>query len=615
MAQEKRFVVMYRGSLCLVGNVSLHTDGFSLWRGRVRHLILLTASFFLFAVYPRVVSFAGPDPQVYLDAEHGAETSQSSRDNLSQVIPVLSMSLSGAGFETMGWEPGDEGSRGLISRFSILRPLRAELLPGVFLSPGEVGFAGDGSSAPGLFLRAALDRADSMVDFSLYDNDGPDNMPNSGDDDGVVDLLALAIPKESVCGPVGIKAGSGRYSETLVSGGEPYVTSDPSVDGGFVRIENYTVQPLLGCDPGPLDRGDVEYRLRLALAALTPGGGADMIKILASDLAPGDTLGNGVSTSGNMVLVGSPRDDDAGDASGTAYVFERTGVATWVEHKLLAGDAIVNAEFGVSVAISGDTAVVGVPEDAGSVGAAYVFVRVGGAWVQEAKLIASDGAVGEQFGISVAIEGDTVAVGAHLQAPSGAVYVFGRVGETWVEEAKLTAPDASKTAQFGISVLTDGDTIAVGAPNDAPGGTFSGSTYVFEKNGGLWSQEAKLTPGSVSSLAFFGIAVSLDGERLAVGAFNDNASATASGSVFVFESSGAAWGEVVKLDPGVDASLAGFGAAVSLHDDRLVVGAPFDDSATAFDGKSRLARHRAIHGALGAELISSIHALSLDVDV
>ncbi|MCB1092617.1 MAG: hypothetical protein KDL87_13870, partial [Verrucomicrobiae bacterium] len=166
--------------------------------------------------------------------------------------------------------------------------------------------------------------------------------------------------------------------------------------------------------------------------------------------------------------------------------------------KLTASDAATEDNFGWSVAVDGDTAVIGAygNDDAGGeTGSAYIFTRSGATWTQQAKLIASDASSGDSFGYSVAVEGDTVVVGAYLHNgagvgfDSGCAYVFTRSGGTWTQQAKLTATDATKGDSFGVSVAVDGDTAVVGAYLDDRDDTTtnSGSAYIFVRNGVNWT--------------------------------------------------------------------------------------------------------------------------------
>jgi hypothetical protein len=195
-------------------------------------------------------------------------------------------------------------------------------------------------------------------------------------------------------------------------------------------------------------------------------------KLLASDVTARDNFGYSVAVSGDTAVVGAYGDGDNGSESGSAYVFRYDG-SDWVEEaKLTASDGAAGDHFGFSVAVSGGTAVVGAGRDddsGSSSGSAYVFRYEGSDWVEEAKLTASDGAAFDWFGVLVAVSGDTAVVGAFGDddsgSNSGSAYVFRYDGSDWVEEAKLTASDAAPSpsfgARFGMSVAVSGDT-AVG---------------------------------------------------------------------------------------------------------------------------------------------------------
>ncbi len=223
----------------------------------------------------------------------------------------------------------------------------------------------------------------------------------------------------------------------------------------------------------------------------------EVTKRTASDATPGDNFGYFVSISGDTIVGGAWQDDDACPAepncdSGSAYVFERNqgGAENWGEvKKLTASDAAEMDWFGVSVSISGDTIVVGayLDDDAGNQsGSAYVFERNQGGldnWGEVTKLTASDAATGDNFGISVSISGATMSVGAQgTNTLSGSVYVFERNqggADNWGEVRILTASDAAVGDSFGNSVSISGDTLVVGAQGDNDGGSDSGSAYVF----------------------------------------------------------------------------------------------------------------------------------------
>ena len=231
-----------------------------------------------------------------------------------------------------------------------------------------------------------------------------------------------------------------------------------------------------------------------------------------------------------------------------------------------AGDPHVPSNFGYSVAIDGDRAVVG-RRGPGNV---YIFERSGKNWVQVAKLSAAD-AVGNNFGKSVAISGDTVVVGAFGDddngRDAGAVYVFVRSGNQWIQQAKLTA--ASAGAWMGFSVAIDGETIVAGAHFDAEKGVGAGAAYVFVRSGVSWSQQAKLTASDTSTFHSFGFSVNIDGDTVIAGA---RGVANSTGAAYIFTRAGTTWTEHQKLLAGDPRQGARFGSAVDVRGDTAVVG-------------------------------------------
>jgi len=252
----------------------------------------------------------------------------------------------------------------------------------------------------------------------------------------------------------------------------------------------------------------------------------EQAKLTASDVAAGDQFGESAAISGDTIVVGSNLDDDNGINSGSAYIFTRTGT-TWTEQaKLTASDGSAGDEFGISVAIMGDTIVVGAfsDDDNGSgSGSVHVFARTETAWTQQAKLTASDGAANDGFGTSVAIAGDTIVVGAlgddvNGIANSGSAYVFVRTGITWTQQGQLTASDGAVGDLFGGSVTISGDTIVVGAVLDDVNAVDSGSAYVFTRTGFTWTQQAQLAASDGGFGHVYGISVAIANDTIVVGA-------------------------------------------------------------------------------------------------
>jgi len=319
-------------------------------------------------------------------------------------------------------------------------------------------------------------------------------------------------------------------------------------------------------------------------------------KLTASDGSSDDRFGNAVAISGDTIVVGAEWDDDNGTQSGSAYVFERNkdGADNWGQvQKLTASDGASTDLFGTSVAISGDTIVIGSfydDDDGTDSGSAYIYSRnQSGAdsWGQVKKLTASDGAGGDRFGNSVSISGDTVVVGAYWDdengGNSGSAYVFERNhdgADNWGQVQKLTASDGAGSDYFGDSVAISSDTVIVGACLDDDNGNNSGSAYVFERNqdgADNWGQVQKLIASDGTTDDQFGCAVSISGDTIVVGAWRDE-NFTGSAYIFTRNKDGVDWwGQVKKLSASDGAANDDFGYSVAVSDGTVVVGVKGDD--------------------------------------
>ncbi|MCH8153323.1 MAG: hypothetical protein IH830_13235 [Planctomycetes bacterium] len=337
-------------------------------------------------------------------------------------------------------------------------------------------------------------------------------------------------------------------------------------------------------DGGPVSGSAYVYRLNRAT-----GEWEEEAKLTASDAAPSDEFGRSVSICNEVVVIGARFDDDGGSTSGSAYVYRFNG-SGWVEEaKLTASDAAANDLFGISVSISGDVAVIGAlydSDDGFHSGSAYVYRFDGAIWVEEAKLTASDAAEGDLFGRSVSISGDVAVIGAFLDddagLDSGSAYVYRFDGRDWVEEAKLTASDATADDHFGGSVSVSAELAVIGAILDSDGGSHSGSAYVFRFNGSGWVEEAKLTASDAAAFDWFGWSVSVRGDIAVIGARFDVDSDPRfdSGSVYVFKEPPGGWvdmTETAKLTASDAGSFDNFGFSVSISGDMALMGAWHDD--------------------------------------
>ena len=313
-------------------------------------------------------------------------------------------------------------------------------------------------------------------------------------------------------------------------------------------------------------------------------------KLRASDGAAYDGFGSSVSISGNYAVVGTPYDDDDGSYSGSAYIFTPNSVDpdNWEQlAKLTASDAAADDRFGQSVSISGSYAIVGAHGDNSYSGSAYIFTPNSvnpDNWEQLAKLTAFDGAAYDHFGQSVSISGSYAIVGAYADnSYFGSAYIFtpNEVDpNNWNQQVvKLTASDGDAYDEFGYSVSISGDYAVVGAPYDDPNGSYSGSAYIFRRNGqNYWSQQAKLIASDGTAEDWFGQSVSISGDYAVIGARSNEGNGSYSGSAYIFHFNGSNWVQQQKLTASDAAGWDDFGSSVSIDGDCAVVGAYGDDS-------------------------------------
>ncbi len=341
--------------------------------------------------------------------------------------------------------------------------------------------------------------------------------------------------------------------------------------------------------------------LTAALPGLAAAAPAQQAYVKASDTSAFYRFGSGVAISGDTVVIGG-----AG-----VYIYVRSGT-TWAQQ----GNPLKGA-FGSPVAISGDTLITGAPYESNSAtgvngneasgtatasGAAYVFTRSGATWTRQAYIKASNTGEFDTFGISVAISGDTMVVGAPQEASSaagvngnqadnsrlycGAAYVFTRSGTTWTQQAYLKASNPTEWSYFGSAVAISGDTILVGAKG-------SNSVYAFTRNGSTWTQQALLKPSNAAtgSAGPFGSVLAIDGNTAVMGAYGESSNATGvngnqtntsltnAGAAYVFTRSGTTWTQEAYLKASNTGSDDKFGSTVAISGDKVLVGTSEEDSA------------------------------------
>ena len=386
----------------------------------------------------------------------------------------------------------------------------------------------------------------------------------------------------------------------------------------------------------------------------TAGVWSQQAYLKASNPEAYDLFGGAVAISGDTIVVGAyledsnatgvngDQTDNSTEGAGAAFVFVRSA-GVWSQQAYLKAS---NTEasgfgdgFGVLVAVSGDTVVVGAPNESSSAlgvngnqsdnsapnaGAAYVFVRSAGVWSQQAYLKASNTDSNDQFA-AVAISDDTVVVGAPTEASNatgsngnqsdnsalgaGAAYVFVRSAGVWSQQAYLKASNTQGGDIFGRSVAVSGNTIVVGAYGESSNATgvngnqsdnsapFSGAAYVFVRSGGLWAQQSYLKASNAESYDQFGISLAISSDTVVVGAHAESSSATGvngdqsdnslpySGAVYVFVRSAGVWSQQAYLKASNPEVGGVFGVTVAISGDTVVSGSPTEDSgATGVNG-------------------------------
>lgn len=319
-------------------------------------------------------------------------------------------------------------------------------------------------------------------------------------------------------------------------------------------------------------------------------------KLLASDGAANDMFGWSVSIEGDTAVVGAWGDDHSGASNkGSVYVYNRTDTS-WVETaKVTAANTSAFACFGRALMLRGDTLIVGAFGDSlaagDTAGSAFAYVRSGTTWIQQFKFTASDASADDNFGLSVAISGETALIGAHRDdhlglADGGSAYVFIRSGNSWTQQAKLIASDAGIDDFFGYNLALFGNVALIGSLTFG-GGLGAEGAYIFRRSGSTWTQETKLVASDGTIDDGFGVDVDIDGDFAIVGSYSDDhTGGVNAGSAYVFRHNSGNWTQVAKLTAGDAATGDQFGWFVSIHDDVAIVSARYDDHSGGVDAGS-----------------------------
>jgi len=365
-------------------------------------------------------------------------------------------------------------------------------------------------------------------------------------------------------------------------------------------------------------------------------------RLTGTNAHAGSRFGWSLALDGKTLVVGDPGDRSAATGvngehpagarfendSGAAYVFVRSGT-NWMQQAFLKASHPEDGDFfGGSVAVSGnwiaagafgeDSAATGIDGDAkdnsaGGAGAVYLFSGGGEVWVPQSYVKASDTAAGDLFGFSVALAGSTLVAGAPQESSpfagvqnteqrtveqegegarrAGAAYVFTRSVGDWRQQAYLKASNSGAEDEFGSSVAISGETAVIGAPGeDSDGGKNentpdSGAAYVFRRNAGTWSEQAKLKAADATSADFFGEALAASGASIVAGVARKDGFA---GAAYVFGSDGTNWSQQAKLRAPSPLRAEYFGEAVAVSGRTILAGAPQDSSSLMESGAAHV---------------------------
>ena len=290
-----------------------------------------------------------------------------------------------------------------------------------------------------------------------------------------------------------------------------------------------------------------------------------------------DGLGSSIAVDGNTAIVGAPG-HSGGSNLGAAYIFTQTADGWTQAQQLVMPVPLPSAQFGVSVAISGEYAVVGAwfdgPSSGERNGAAHVYHRLNGSWVHEVQLTASDGAFFDGFGFTVAMDNDLIAIGAPVKSSggdpdfdnAGAVYLFRHDGTQWAEEQKLISPNAIQDGAFGTAISCDANRVLIGAPGETVG-----EAYLYAYGATGWTLTTTIDDLTPSDYKQFGSSVGLSDTIVVIGAESADSGTGNVGAAYVYHYDGSSWMNRATLKPSVGWSTPRFGDALTLDGDRVTI--------------------------------------------
>jgi hypothetical protein len=343
---------------------------------------------------------------------------------------------------------------------------------------------------------------------------------------------------------------------------------------------------LLDCDGATVS--SVTHPLLVEKLPVTLRGYDEVLQLTASDAETGDLFGRGVSQYDDRLVVGAHAEDTAASNAGKVYVYDWNGSSYDEVSTLTASDADVDDVFGVSVSVDGDRLAVGayLEDTLGSnTGKVYIYDWNGSSYDEVLQLTASDAQAGDLYGISVALEGDRLVVGANSedtgQLNSGKVYVYDWNGSSYDEVETLKASDADPDDDYGISLSINGDLLAIGAYNEDTAASNAGKVYVYDWDGSNYIEISTLTASDAQTGDKFGVSVAIGGDTLLVGAHKKDVG----GKVYSYNWNGSSYDEITTLVASDIESGDRYGVSMYLEGDRLIVGSANEDTEASDAGK------------------------------
>jgi hypothetical protein len=394
------------------------------------------------------------------------------------------------------------------------------------------------------------------------------------------------ITKLYLCVVIGLTVSKSAANQTLI------LPDDGKAEDYFgysAAIDNTTL--LVGAHKADID--GINDAGAAYIFVLTDSGWHQQAKLIANPAVAEDTLGGNVALKNDVAMLGVMRRDDRGQDSGAVVSFQRDGKKWFQKRIFTAPDGRSGDAFGQSIALTDKFLAIGAPRHDAigrDSGAVYIYQRAEVDWQLQCILTASDGSEGDLFGISLALDGNTLLVGADLHdekaKDAGAVYVYQFDENQWNQQTKLMAADGAQTDLFGVRVSLHGDTALVSARRgDIENiGVDAGSAYIFERIDGQWSQTQKLVAPDGNADDRFGRGVAIGEDRAVVSAMHHDANGNNAGAVYVFEKKSGSWYHKSKILADGGRIEDKFGWNIALSDMTAVISVPHRDDKGSSSG-------------------------------